>query len=297
MENDKIKHIVCSGGGVSGFSFYGAIRESFYRGEWQMENIESIYGTSIGSILAVILSLKYDWATIDDYLLKRPWQNVYKFNMYTLFDCIQKMGIFNIKVIEETFLPLFKGKDMSIDITMKEFFELTKIDVHLVTTDLHKFETIDISYKTHPDWRIVDAVYCSCALPIVFSPIFKDEKCYCDGGFLNNYPIDNCINNGADPNEIMGLTIAPDNPESTANQISTLFDYIIMIINKLIGILLKTDRKKLAIEYIIYSPAMSMYDIYNIVSSMDERNRLINIGVESVNLCNSGENSKNFPEL
>ena len=77
-----IRHIVCSGGGVTGFSFYGILKECYARGIWKVENIQTIYGTSVGSIFAVILALNYDWQTMDDYLIKRPWQNVFKFNLY-----------------------------------------------------------------------------------------------------------------------------------------------------------------------------------------------------------------------
>ena len=96
-----IKHIVCSGGGVTGFSFYGMLKECYNRNMWKLENIETIYGTSIGSIFAVILALNYDWNTLDDYLIKRPWQNVFKFDLYSILDSLQKRGIFDKKTIQE----------------------------------------------------------------------------------------------------------------------------------------------------------------------------------------------------
>ena len=42
-EKPTIKHIVCSGGGLAGFAFYGAIKESHRQGIWQLENIQTIY--------------------------------------------------------------------------------------------------------------------------------------------------------------------------------------------------------------------------------------------------------------
>jgi predicted acylesterase/phospholipase RssA len=50
--------------------------------QWKnLENIKSIYGTSMGAIIGTILVLNYDWETIDDYLIKRPWNNIYKFDL------------------------------------------------------------------------------------------------------------------------------------------------------------------------------------------------------------------------
>ena len=48
-----IKHLVLSGGGVVGFSFYGLLRETNKKGLWDISNIETIYGTSVGSIISI----------------------------------------------------------------------------------------------------------------------------------------------------------------------------------------------------------------------------------------------------
>ena len=53
--NHIIKHIVLSGGGVSGFSEYGVLRESHNSGFWNINNIKSIYGTSSGSIVSIFI--------------------------------------------------------------------------------------------------------------------------------------------------------------------------------------------------------------------------------------------------
>ena len=87
-----IKHIVISGGGTTGLSYYGILRESQKKNIWNIEDIQTIYGTSIGSILAVMLCLKYDWDTLDDYLIKRPWQNVFHYDINTLLSCVQNNG-------------------------------------------------------------------------------------------------------------------------------------------------------------------------------------------------------------
>ena len=120
----KIKHIICSGGGVTGLSFYGALRNLNKKGIWNIEDIESIYGTSVGSLVSVVVSLNYDWKTLDEYFIKRPWGNVFKLDMYTILETFQRKGVFDYNVFIEIFSPLFKGKDISVDITMKEFFEL-----------------------------------------------------------------------------------------------------------------------------------------------------------------------------
>jgi predicted acylesterase/phospholipase RssA len=283
-QSSKIKHIVCSGGGATGFAYYGIIRESHKMGLWKLEEIDTIYGTSVGSIFAVLLALNYDWETMDDFLIKRPWQNVFKFDMYSLMGVFNKKGIFDINSFRDTFLPAFKGKDVPIDINMKDFFDLTKIEIHIFTTELNTFKTIDISHKTHPEWRVVDAVYSSSSVPIIFTPYLIDGNCYCDGGLLINYPLKCCVENGANPDEILGLNYHPKDEMSEIGSESTLLDYIMLIIRKLIKIILDHDKINIKYEYEVNGPSITIYDIYNCISNMDERIRLIKLGSDMVNL-------------
>jgi|TARA_B110000881_G_scaffold218589_1_gene238410 predicted acylesterase/phospholipase RssA len=278
-----IRHIVCSGGGVTGFSFYGMLRECHKRNLWKLEDIETIYGTSVGSIIAVILALDYDWDTIDDYLIKRPWNNVFKFNLYSIIDSLKKRGIFGMKTIEDTFAPLFNGKDISIDITMQDFYDITKKEIHIFTTDVMRFEVVDISHKTHPEWRLMDAVYASSAIPIIFSPFIKDSKCYCDGAMLLNYPLDKCIENGAKNDEIIGLCNDMNaHDEDIFNESCSLLDYGLIIMKKLICAFLSVREHRIKNEFRITSINMSIYDIVSTTTEIDNRIRLIQEGVDVI---------------
>ena len=249
-EEKNIHHIVISGGGLSGFTFYGALSELSKKNYWILSNIKSIYGTSVGSLIEFILALGYDWQETDDYFIKRPLQNVFKLNVYSMFECIQNKGIFNKKSIECLLLPLFAGKDIPIGITMKEFYELNGIEIHSFATELNSFNLIDMSYKTHPDWSVLDVVYCSCSLPIIFTPFFYENKTYCDGGFLSNYPLKQCINNGADPGEILGMyRLQESGIETSITQESNLMDYLITIMNNTIEkIIIYPNREIIGIE-------------------------------------------------
>jgi len=287
MSSDKkkeIKHIVISGGGIAGFSFYGALRESNKKQIWDIDNIESIHGTSVGAIIAVFIILNYEWDILDEYIIKRPWHHLYKFNMYSLLDSINTRGIFDAKIIEDTLKPLLLGKDMSINITMEELYQRTQIDLHVYVTEINNFEYIDVSYKTHPNWRLVDAVYASSCLPLLFSPLIVDGNCYCDGGLIRNYPLSHCIKNGANPDEILGLFRTQDkNRDSSINDESTLIDYGVMLITRIMGKILNPSEKiDIAVEYNIVSSAISLYSIIKIAASEEDRLKLIEEGAERV---------------
>lgn len=283
IENNKttIKHLVIAGGGVYGFTVYGALRESHKSNFWNIHNIESIYGTSVGAIFATIFCFKMDWDVLDDFVISRPWQNVFKIDMKNIVYSLQTMGILNIKTIEDLFLPLLNAKDLPLDITMKQFYEETKIELHLFTTELDEFELVDISYKTHPEWKLMEAIYASSSLPCLFSPLIKDNKTYCDGGFISNYPIHACFEKCENKDEIFGIKNEMYSLNKNLLENSTLFDYIIKL---LISLVKKASIKKnynIKNELKLKCSLISIYDIYLVTSNIEERKKLIEEGKES----------------
>lgn len=286
--NKKIKNIVISGGGHNGFYTYGLLHESNLQNFWNIDDIQGMYGTSVGSLICVLLCLKYDWDVMDNYLINRPWQNVFVFDIYSLVNVFHTKGIFNIDTFKEVFRPLFYGADqpISIDITMKEFYELTKIDLHIYTTELNTFECIDISHKTHPDFSLVEAVYCSCSIPILFTPIIKENECNIDGCFMSHYPIEYCINNTNDRDEIMGICkmMNFEKKDEPLNSEKTFFDYLIAILNKIIKLIINSTNQlkhnKIKNQFIIFTESISIYDIIEILTSSEKRENMINEGRE-----------------
>ena len=279
-----IKHLVIPGGGTTGMVAYGALKETHESGVWNIENIESIYGTSAGAIVGVILALKYDWKTLDEYLIKRPWQNICNFNMYAIIDSFQKRGIFDIDIIKGVFSPLFLAKDIEIDVTLEEFYKITNIELHLYSSDLNKFKLVDISHKTHPSWKLIDAIYASACLPVFFAPFEKDGDYYADGGIFLNYPLSPCIKCGNKPEEI--LAIWKHNVEVSQDKVtsdSTLFDYVLILLNKTLQNIIMSSENIMHTqnEIEIKCPFVSLYDLYKMSSSAEERARLIDEGVES----------------
>jgi len=287
MDKDPttIKHLVITGGGIAGITAYSILRESNKSGIWDIEHIESIYGTSAGAIIGVFIVLKYDWAEIDNYIIKRPWENVFKFDIGAVLRSFDSKGILGKKIIEEMICPLLKGKDLEPTITMKELYEYSKIDIHIFSTEIHKYETVDISHKTHPDWGVIDAVYCSACLPIIFMPYLKDGGCYSDGGITNNYPIYACLENCSNPDEILGITLPKEQEKTqTITEESSLFDYLSFILNKMYkqAYLASIKNKDYTIKYEIEveNAIVAMYDFVNVSSSQKERSLLLDKGVE-----------------
>jgi predicted acylesterase/phospholipase RssA len=96
-----IKHLVISGGGPIMIQIMSAIQELERKGYLNTKNIESIYGTSAGAIIGVLLSLDFDWDTLNDYIIKRPWKDVFPIKIENILEAYTKKGIFDIKTVEK----------------------------------------------------------------------------------------------------------------------------------------------------------------------------------------------------
>jgi predicted acylesterase/phospholipase RssA len=90
-----IRHLVLSGGGFTGFCFYGALRETNIHGFWNIKNINTIHATSVGSLIGVCISMGHDWETLDNYIINRPWNQLFKIDLQAIINSISNRGLFN----------------------------------------------------------------------------------------------------------------------------------------------------------------------------------------------------------
>jgi predicted acylesterase/phospholipase RssA len=233
IQRPNIKHIVVGGGGTTGFMTFGALKFLQDNDFWDVSNLKSIYGTSIGSIVATSIALKYDWDTLLTYFIRRPWNKLYAYNKSDLIlNLYNKKGIFKRTIFEKTLQPLLEGRGLSGNITMKELFEYSKIDIHFFSLELNSMTKTDLSYKTHPDLRVVDAIYMSSACPILFSPCIDEasKTCYVDGGLICNYPVNECIENEkCMPDEILGMRNIFEHYVNPVTETTSVFEYFTSI--------------------------------------------------------------------
>jgi predicted acylesterase/phospholipase RssA len=288
-----IKHIVISGGGPTGVIALGALQHLEKQQFWNIENIESMYCTSAGSLLGVLVALKFDWNTINDYIIKRPWHEAFQIGISQIFEAYNKKGLFDEKLLDIFFKPFFNSRDISMKMTLREFYEYTKIDFHVFSLEINRFQVVDISHKTHPDLELLKAVHMTSAIPMVVSPFCVDDDCFIDGGIISNYPLDYCIKNNCitDTNgyeEILGLRnnyikdSETDFGNNIVNKESTILDYMMTFINKVV-LTIDTEKKQPSIENeIIYDTKRPSFSfLKSAISSIEFRQELLNVGIEA----------------
>ena len=161
---------------------------------------------------------------------------------------------------------------------MKDFFEYCGIEIHMFTFEINNFESIDISYKTHPEWRIIDAAYCSSTLPIIFAPYMRDNQCFVDGGVICSYPIKQCLDAGQLPDEIFAIKKHTRSSIDMVTDKSSLFDYLMIILRKTIRVLNGQEIGLVPNEILVSGDPISIDGILTLSASKEARAELIEFG-------------------
>jgi len=285
-----IKHIVISGGGPSGLLSYSIVSQLEKKEFWKLDNIKSIYGCSIGAYIGLIISLGYEWEWIDDYFIKRPWGKLVGESRVNLIDIYDKKSLINERFFTEAVIPLLKGKDLDENITLLELYNYNKIELHMFTTDINsrRLTKYNISYKTFPDLSVVKALQMSMAIPIIFQPILSDEHCFIDGGLLNNFPLNDCIQEQeCELDEILAFkNIWKGGHTYSISDNSSIFDLFLCLLKKM-ETSLDTEPEQTEIKYTIkcFIEELSGFDKWvEALSNETIRRNIIENGYKQANV-------------
>ena len=287
------QHLVLSGGANVGFAFAGVVGTLIRSNVLNVDNIKTIHGVSIGAFSAFFFTIGYPFEDLEKYLIERPWKDLYKLDLPSVVRAVHNGGMYDRDTVVKSIKPLLQGKDLSIDITLEEYYEYCGKEIHMYATEYSELKIVDISHKTHPHWKLVDAIYASSCLPVLFEPFFHEGRYYIDGAVLMNYPLKPCLDLDCDPDTILGI-YHNTNKEVKEIRIASpflntptgykLFEYIMSISLKMWTKVKheKTDEeRKVKHQISILCPTDPM-SIFKAFESRQERERLYDLGCEAV---------------
>jgi predicted acylesterase/phospholipase RssA len=308
-----VKHLVFSGGGPIGFVEYGALKYLTEKNFLDYKNIESIYSISVGGIIGLIYILNYDWTWMDDFLIKRPWNKLCNISYSSYINILYEKGIINKKVIISALEPLFLAKNIPLNITLLEFYNLTKIEFNIFACCLSNLKQTKFNYITTPNVELIDALYISLAVPIVFAPLYVNEDLYLDGGIIVGCPINLCIadkecnndeifcfmNDKMHPIDLSNSFYNKYSENTKANNViskeANFFEYIFFLIKKLFVKISNVENDIVTYIKNHINTALSYNSIdisywFQVMSCEKERCHLVNLGkIQATNFLNKLE--------
>lgn len=279
-----IKNIVLSGGAYLGLIQFGVLNSLRKNNFYNINNIQKVYGTSIGGFIGAMLCLKLDMDDLIENFTDRPWHNLLGLSPSILSDFYLKKGIVNKKICLRATGNLLESVDLTTDITLKEFYDYSKIELHLYTISLSDFRLNDISYKTHPNMLLVDAIYITCSIPYIFQPLEINGENYIDGGLLCNYPLNKCLEQDNSKEETLSLcfSYSENNLREKENiQDKNLIEFCYYMHSKLLENKIEsTERGLIKNEVVIDTDTLNMSNAIDLVFNKELRKEYVLRGEE-----------------
>ena len=287
-----IKHLVISGGSYNGIKIFGILYELARKDFYHIKDIMSIYCTSVGSIIGAIISLDIDYDDIFKYIHKRPWYKITTIKNLSF----TKKGLLDKSFIEDIVKPVLQSKNISTNISLLDLYKYNNIDLHIFTTKLNDMTLVNMSYKTHPHIKLVDALYMSSAIPYFLEPHYYENEFYIDGGVLCNFPLDHC---NEDPNTILGIHTNSSMNNSLQNNIdSTMIEYFIYLNYSLFRSISNKPTTTIKNDIEIKTKPIERNLFYNLLHSSDIRLEFLEEGQSTAidfldQLDNRGDDGEN----
>lgn len=266
------KNIIFSGGGVKGYLFLGVFK--YLEENNLVKDIKSIAGASIGSLFALCFVLKYTYEDLYKIFTKIDlMENIDAFNGDIFSKFLNKYGIESGENFVRISKIFIKYKTENEDITLKELYEFSNIELKISATCVNDMDCIIFDHNSHPNIKVIDVLRMSVSIPFFFEPVLYNEKFYVDGGLTNNYPIEIYRD---EIKETLGFLITTKN-RSMDEKIENIEQYILCILKSTLTYIdyckLKEYKKNTIILY-------DQTGMLNLSLDMEKKNQMVELGYE-----------------
>jgi NTE family protein len=289
---------LCSGGAIRGVAYIGVfkkIEEVILERKIEeakidfneelcdlpMFNIKTICAVSVGSIFSLIYLLKYSYLEMLEEILHK---NLEKLKDIRIMNFVGKYGLDTgnslIKWLEE----LMRKKNINHNITLKEFYDVTRVDFQIMATNLNKYCYKKFNYIDTPSVKVLDAIRMSISVPFLFTTNKYEGDLMVDGGLIDNYPIrlfkDNLDN-------VLGFKLINHGELETHDvdePINDVESYIYHILTCYVVQKEKqTSRSSEFKKCTVYIHTEDITQSVNFSLTPVEKNKLIEVGYKSIN--------------
>ncbi len=185
-----IENLVFKGGGVLGITYAGAIE--VLNEKKLLDNVKRVAGTSAGSIVATLLSLRCSASEITTLVRTTPFK---KFeDHWNPLRIVTEYGLYEGDYFLSWMKNIIKEKTGNENITFAEMSAAGFRDLKVFASDLNIMGIREFSNEKTPGVIVAESIRASMSIPLFFKA-WKfpnnnpNDHIYVDGGVLYNYPI------------------------------------------------------------------------------------------------------------
>ena len=207
--------ICLSGGGINGLNILGSLKYLIDSNILNIKNIKKFMGTSVGSLINILLIIDLNINTIIKIIYK---MNLDKMSIdYDINNFFDNYGFNNCSEVLTIIQTLLYTKLNVYDITFKELYNKTNKSLNVVVVNFTQKKEEVINYINYPNMSIILALRMSISIPLIFYPVKYNNNLYIDGGIINNFAYNYC-----NSKTTLGLCFMSE----TENNSDNILDYI-----------------------------------------------------------------------
>jgi NTE family protein len=181
---------VFEGGGIKGVGYIGALKALNDTNE--LKNLKRCIGTSVGSVFALMAVTKCTNEEIDRYT-SEFFSKITKFHESILEEAENitgKLGLHSNENIYNAMNDMLKEKYDIENMTFKQLYEKTDVDLTIVGTCLSTRNVTFFNKDNYTDMEVAKAIQISTSIPLFYTITKWKDLVWADGGIVENFAID-----------------------------------------------------------------------------------------------------------
>ena len=182
----KYCNLVLSGGSVKGIAHVGALNVLVEKGLIDLKKLESVAGTSAGSMLGLLIVLGFTTDEVRDFLYELDISSMFNPDLSLV---LKKCGIETGQTVCRMFEDILYERTRVKHINFRQLFEITGIHFIVVGSCLTTKEAVYYDHLNTPNFKVSMAIRISIGIPGFFTPVAIGSNRYIDGGVINDYPM------------------------------------------------------------------------------------------------------------
>lgn len=197
--------LVLGGGGLKGLAHVGAWRALVEAGV----QVQGIVGTSIGALVGSLIAQGTPWERLHELAGELTRDDIVKINRRAvLINGIKQLSVFRGSTLREYFERLLPAQG----------WDALGVPLQINAVELERGRTVWFGPGARTDVSLLDAVYASAALPVLYPPAMIDEVAYVDGGTEHPLPLERAAALGA--TGIVGIDVGSGESATTEDILS-----------------------------------------------------------------------------
>jgi NTE family protein len=293
----EINKLAFSGGAIKGIAYIGVfkkIEELIYKRHIEelksdfnkdnckipLFNIKAICAVSVGSIFSLIYLLKFTYVEMLEEVLTKKFDQLKDIR---IMNFVSKYGLDSGINLISWMQSLMIKKGINPSITFKDFYDINGVDFQVMATNLNKYCYKKFNYLETPDMKVLDAIRMSISVPFLFTINKFEGDIHVDGGLIDNYPIS--VYNG-DLSNFLGFKLI-NHGEMDSHDVDERIDDIESFIYHILSCYMvqkekHTTRTEEFKNCTVYIHTEDITQSVNFALTVDEKNKLIDIGYKSI---------------